>query len=369
MRSQFKDLGPDGRKFLGKFLKKRAVAVELLGEFPLSMPDYQDFHLRATDIVARLRRMADGIIPANVPAEEFTAEVNALVKVMLERANVRRFKVSESDIARRLNAGFRQELNERPWQTIGKTFSTSVGNRPAEITSTISPAEQLGHSQEEPRGPIAGRYPEGVHGYMCHSADANHALNLAVTKLTVADPGGEPKLAFCGVRHSMHCAWEIQNAQDRAAANARRAEEAVMAAFTLFNQCRNIFALKGERKDSHDAYKAAARIAVLSHLIGKVPCFNCKSGKDRTGEMDVECKFLSALIARGEPIPEPGAKLTEAQKGLFRAVALQGGNFEVQKMNVGVAGFMSGRVESISERLGGKAYHTFHRGGANHVAK
>ena len=32
----------------------------------------------------------------------------------------------------------------------------------------------------------------------------------------------------------------------------------------------------------------------------------------------VECKFLSALIARGEPIPEPGARLTEEQKGLFR---------------------------------------------------
>ena len=108
---------------------------------------------------------------------------------------------------------------------------------------------------------------------------------------------------------------------------------------------------------------------MLSYLIGKVPCFNCKSGKDRTGEMDVECKFLSALIARGEPIPEPGAQLTEEQKGLFRAIALQGGNFELQKLNVGVAGFMSGSVASIAERLGGKAYHTFHRGGADRIAK
>lgn len=87
----------------------------------------------------------------------------------------------------------------------------------------------------------------------------------------------------------------------------------------------------------------------------------------RTGEMDVECKFLAALIARGEKIPAPGASLTEEQKGLFRAIALQGGNFEVQKMNVGVAGFRSGSVESIAERLGGKAYHKFHRGGADHV--
>ena len=609
-KDQYRNLGPDDKALLTKFLKRRAVAVELLGEFPLSQEDYEDFHDRATNLVARLRAMKDGIIPANVPADEFTAEVEAiaqavekkdaqmqelladkplgesniqeykgivcdaavkaleslretagdnaaaaaaigrligqfrsnprarqiladnvqlsrgvfksiaplvvhLVKARLERANVRGFRVDVSAMTSLLKAGYRQVLNERPWPLINKVFTASVGNRPVELTSTIAPAEQLGHSPESPRGPIAGSYPQGIHGYMCHSADVKHAVNLAVSKLSVRDPGGEQKLAFCGVRHSVHCAWEIRNAQERAAANAKRAEEAVIAAFmakysvadnppelplpplgedgtvtvdlditsvalltpdtmrnffktgtskdersmlmdqtaawdavaqngvtfqfngrqihvrphvvtfnlgvnegavklsgiapnkaggwdasdrmnarafealtnevvaflndktkdanvksavfTLFNQCRSIFSLKQERSDSHDAYKAAARVAVLSQLIGKIPCWNCKSGKDRTGEMDVECKFLSALIARGERIPEPGAKLTEEQKGLFRAIALQGGNFDVQKMNVGVAGFRSGSVESIAERLGGKAYHAFHRGGADHV--
>ena len=609
-RSQFKNLGPDDRKMLTKFLKRRAVAVELLGEFPLSMPDYQDFHIRATDLLARLRKMRDSIIPANIPADEFRAEVDALmrtverkdvemrellagqplgdanmreyrdlmfstaikamealrasaarnpaaaaaigraieqfrgnprarqefepyaqlskgafktiapfvasmVKARLDRAGVRGFKVEASTIAGLMKVGFRDVMNERPWPVISKTFSSSIGNRPVEITSKISPAEQLGHSEEEPRGPIASRYPQGVHGFMCHSADARNAVNLAVSQLTVSDPGGQPKLAFCGVRHSVHSAWEAGSAQKRAEANARRAEEAVMAAFmakysvpqnpvelpdpgedgavtvdldiasvalltpdtmrnywktgssidersmlmdqtaawdavsqrgvtfqfkgqqirirphivtfnvgvnegavkmsgfapnkaggwdasdrmnkrafdalsrdftafvndktkdgnlraaamTLYTQCHNILVLKTERSDSHDAYKLAARLAVLSQLIGRVPCYNCKSGKDRTGEMDVECKFLAALIARGEKIPAPGAELTAAQKGLFRAIALQGGNFEVQKQNVGVAGFMSGSVESIAERLGGKAYHRFHRGGADHVAK
>ena len=65
-----------------------------------------------------------------------------LVKGELRQANVHRFKVSTSDIVNRLNAGFRQVLNERPWQTISKTFSTSVGKRPVEITSTIAPAAQ-----------------------------------------------------------------------------------------------------------------------------------------------------------------------------------------------------------------------------------
>ena len=608
-KSQFKDLCQDDRKILVKFLKRRAVAVELLGEFPLSMPDYQDFHARASDLVARLRDMKNRFVPANIPANEFCAEVDALVKAIedkiaqmrdlladqplgatnmreyrdlmfaaatktvealrtsvrgngaaeaaigrvldqfrnnpqvraefepyaqlsksafkniapfivsmvkarLNRVNARGLNLDVSAVAQLMKSSYRAVLNERPWPVVSKTFSTSVRNRPVEMTSTIVPAEQLGHSEDDQRGPIASRYPQNVHGYTCHSSEARNAVNLAVTQLTVSDPGGQPKLAFCGVRHSVHCAWDIRNDQERADANARRAEEAVMAAFmakysvprnpaelpepgedgtvtvdlditsvalltpdtfrnfwktgsskdersmlmdqtaawdtvsqrgvtfqyngrqihvrphivtfnvgvnegavkmsgiapnkaggwdasdrmnarafqaltqevmafvndntkygntraaalALFDQCRNIMTLKQERSDSHDAYKLAARLAVLSQLIGKVPCFNCKSGKDRTGEMDVECKFLAALIARGEKIPEPGAELTADQKGLFRAVALQGGNFEVQKMNVGVAGFMSGSVKSIEERLGGKGYHTFHRGGADHIA-
>ena len=83
--------------------------------------------------------------------------------------------------------------------------------------------------------------------------------------------------------------------------------------------------------------------------------------------MDVECKFLSTLIARGEPIPAPGARLTESQKGLFRSIALEGGNFEIQKMNTGISGFKTGGVDSIVERLGGKKYRNFHSGGSDFV--
>ena len=36
-------------------------------------------------------------------------------------------------------------------------------------------------------------------------------------------------------------------------------------------------------------------------------------------------------------------------------------------MNVGVAGFKTGSVDSIAERLGGKKYRNLHRGGSDHV--
>jgi len=49
------------------------------------------------------------------------------------------------------------------------------------------------------------------------------------------------------------------------------------------------------------------------------------------------------------------------------ADALEGGNFEIQKMNTGVAGFKTGGVSSIPERLGGKNYREFHSGGSKFV--
>jgi hypothetical protein len=116
--------------------------------------------------------------------------VAGMVKSRLARANARGFKVEASAVAKLMKAGYRDVLNERPWPVINKIFSAAVGNRPVEIASTILPAEQLGHSEEDPRGPIASRYPQGVHGFMCHSADARNAVNLAVTQLTVKGPDG-----------------------------------------------------------------------------------------------------------------------------------------------------------------------------------
>ena len=436
-----------------------------------------------------------------------------LLRRQLAQEGVRNFKVGTADVVRRVDAGFQKNLNERPWNTIDKPILSSAGTRPVALRSVIAPAEQLGRENprdRSDRGLIASRYPARVHGYMCHCSTADHAVNLSVSSIAVGEPGGPQTVAFRGVRHGVHSAWSIRNDAERAAANARRAEEAVIAAFlakfddtelpepgndgktvvdlemtsvslltpgtgrhlfkkgssvderrmltdqtaaweaverngvefrykgrtirvkpsilkfnfgvnegavntlfkiapdaaggwdlssrmnqtaftalqarvdaflrsdadlkkksavrTLLAQCRQALDARAERSDAHDAFKVAARIAVIANLMGEVPCWNCKSGKDRTGQMDVECKFLSTLIANGSPIPEPGAPLTKAQQGLLRSIALEGGNFEIQKMNTGIAGFKTGRVDSVAERLGGQEYREFHRGGADHVS-
>ena len=390
---------------------------------------------------------------------------------------------------------YEQVLNARPWTPIAKTFDASQAGQTFSLTSTITPGKHVAGVGES--------YPAGVNGFMCHSAaEKNHAVNLAVSSLTVTDGPGAPRTVFTGVRHGVHCAWEIPDAGQRAEANKNRATDAVKAAFTaylsahpnlapgssvtlpmtsvslltpdfardlfsgdkdnekrmlreqtaawnavnnqplqvtvngntytvtpqvatfnfgvnqggvgklsglfggwgvsepmnkaafqtlrvraeafchdanqpvakrlaaqkLFNQLSDILANKAERSDGHDAYKAAARVAVLTSLMDGVPCWNCKSGKDRTGELDVECKFLATLIDRGLDIPEPGAELTSDQKTLFRTIALEGGNHEMQEYNTGIGGFKTGGVDSIPERLGGSEARAFHKGAADFVA-
>ncbi len=141
-------------------------------------------------------------------------------------------------------------------------------------------------------------------------------------------------------------------------------EEAIK---TLWKQIKAIDRSKSYASDGHEAYKMTARIAVLTHLLGGVPAWNCKSGKDRTGMMDVECKFLATLVAQGQTIPEPGAPLSAEQRILFRSLLLQSGNHEMQRYNTGIAGYKLEGVSSIKERIGDIDAHAVFLGGSKIV--
>ena len=471
----------------------------------------QDPALR-TALATVSQTVGSGAVDGRIPISSKMKDDVAKLLIELVKAQAKSdCGLNEGALAKQIAASYQQVLNERPWPVIDKTFTAVVGGKATALQSVIVPGKHIG-APGNATGPIGANYDPGVNGYMCHSAQTDHCVNLAVSSLTVKDQAGAPQLAFRGVRHGVHCAWDISDRATRAAANARRAEEAVIAAFLadpanaqrvqtrtvngqtvhtidltlssvslltpdpgrrfmfwskdsnerkmlgeqkaawdavartgvsfqhngrtihitphiftfnfgvnagavkygsvlphtfggwgmsdgmnrqafqslqdaamtfvsrlpigdsrrgtildLLEQCEDVMRDHGERSDNHDAYKVAARVAVITHMIGGTPCWNCKSGKDRTGQMDVECKFLSALIARGEKVPAPGAPLTKEQQGLLRAIALEGGNFEMQKLNTGFAGYKTESVSSIPERLGGQKYRDFHAGGSEFV--
>ena len=100
------------------------------------------------------------------------------------------------------------------------------------------------------------------------------------------------------------------------------------------------------RSAGTEPYKMPVRLAVLGDLLGMKIAFNCKSGKDRTGEMDAECKFLRLRMELLGHVPPPEHIRTREEQTQLREVVTHSGNFEMQRLNTGLAGF---KLEGVPE--------------------
>ncbi|MCW2473679.1 inositol phosphate phosphatase SopB [Candidatus Symbiopectobacterium sp. NZEC151] len=115
---------------------------------------------------------------------------------------------------------------------------------------------------------------------------------------------------------------------------------------TLSQQLKAIWANKTHHRDGGEPYKAALRVALLANEIGAMPCWNCKSGKDRTGMLDAEIKreavkmhqHDTGVMPQASSVSVPGRSLDSAEQQLLRTILLHGGNSEVQQYNTGVPG-------------------------------
>ena len=121
----------------------------------------------------------------------------------------------------------------------------------------------------------------------------------------------------------------------------------------LADQVTQIWQSRAHHKQNNEPYALPARLALLTGKLGLTPSFNCKSGKDRTGQLDAEIKYLATCIERnGGRVPEPGAELSSEEQDLYRTIVLNSGNHEIQRMNTGHAGYKV-KLSSITRRLGG----------------
>ncbi len=135
----------------------------------------------------------------------------------------------------------------------------------------------------------------------------------------------------------------------------------------LRSQIIELWESKDFRKRGEDPYRLPARLAMLGHLMGMMPLFNCKSGKDRTGQMDVACKTLALqMYERGGKVPPLDEPRTSVDEHIFHQVAINGGNLEMQRMNTGLAGFKTGGVEGL-DKLFSEGALEMHRGLSRYV--
>lgn len=119
----------------------------------------------------------------------------------------------------------------------------------------------------------------------------------------------------------------------------------------LANQVAKMWDDKSYQTSGKEPYKMVSRLALLSSMIEGDTCWNCKSGKDRTGQMDVETKRLAGEIwMRGE-VPEPNMEPDEETKSNRFRMAMDGGNLEIQNYNTGAPGFKLGGVPALAEQM------------------
>ncbi|MBR5997553.1 MAG: hypothetical protein IK027_00405 [Deltaproteobacteria bacterium] len=122
------------------------------------------------------------------------------------------------------------------------------------------------------------------------------------------------------------------------------------------------------RDSSKNPYLLPARIAVITNLMDGMPLFNCKSGKDRTGQMDVEIKRLVTRMSidpQGN-VPPPEYAHNEEEQRIDDQIAINSGNHEMQMYNTGLAGFKTKGVAGLDATFSSEAKEV-HRGLSSYV--
>jgi hypothetical protein len=135
----------------------------------------------------------------------------------------------------------------------------------------------------------------------------------------------------------------------------------------LGRQIRQMWVDRSYQSGEKEPYKMAKRIAVLNSMMGGDVCFNCKSGKDRTGECEVESKLLALQILDEGQVPKPESEATERDKKNLLEMATQGGNFEFQRLNTGAPGFKLTGVKALKDQVGGKSEFQTFRGLSHYI--
>jgi hypothetical protein len=136
-------------------------------------------------------------------------------------------------------------------------------------------------------------------------------------------------------------------------------------------QIENLFNEIKENIGKTGSYRLPSLISNLAYMIGYMVHFNCKSGKDRTGLMDVESKFMARELSErrkknNSSIPAEEFE-NEEQKERHHQLLWEAGNLEIlegntrgQSLKVGDVALKSGLKKlptsdkALMERLGGE---------------
>lgn len=132
-------------------------------------------------------------------------------------------------------------------------------------------------------------------------------------------------------------------------------------------QAKAIWASNDYRAGGGDPFKMVSRLTLVGHLMGETPLFNCKSGKDRTGQLDAEVKFLAtAADENGGQVPPPDQSM-EAWRRVRNDFVFNTGNLEMQRLNTGLPGYKLKGVPGLANVIR-DGMKPLYRGGSAYVS-
>ena len=132
-------------------------------------------------------------------------------------------------------------------------------------------------------------------------------------------------------------------------------------------QAKEIWASNDYRAGGGDPFKMVSRLALVGHLMGETPLFNCKSGKDRTGQLDAEVKFLAAAADEsGGSVPPPDESM-ETWRPVRSDFVFNTGNLEMQRLNTGLPGYKLKDVPGLANVIR-DGMKPLYRGGSGYVS-
>ena len=107
----------------------------------------------------------------------------------------------------------------------------------------------------------------------------------------------------------------------------------------LVQQIRQLYSRQLHHTEGWHPHKLVERIQLLGFKIGAITHFGCKSGKDRTGDVDAHVKALAIETARLGQLPDPVKAPPARYRETIQTCVYGAGELEIQNQNINKPGY------------------------------